>query len=139
LLQARTDGDETMPREVVAEIVQEFRLVDLDSQRARTVPAGAVFIPSGRLCRLGSVPHLPPPVGGGLRGEAGNVGDSAIMCAVTGSADHARDTDDGRPSTKPDSTNAQWSQSLGGHKLFKRNLARLLVAGLSLRKCCHYL
>jgi hypothetical protein len=53
LLQARTDGDETVPREVVAEIVQELRLVDLDSQRARTVPAWAVFIPSGRLCRLG--------------------------------------------------------------------------------------
>lgn len=56
LLQARTDGDETVPRKVVAEIVQELRLVDLDSHRARTVPAWAVVIPSGRLCRVGSVP-----------------------------------------------------------------------------------
>jgi len=46
LLRARTDGDEPMPREVVAEIVQELRLVDLDSHRARTVPAWAVVIPS---------------------------------------------------------------------------------------------
>lgn len=31
----------------------------------------------------------------------------------------------------------QWSQSLGVHKLLERRRARLLVASLSLRKCCH--
>jgi len=40
LLRARTDGDETVPREVVAEIVQELRLVDLDSQGHEQFPPG---------------------------------------------------------------------------------------------------
>ena len=63
MLQARTDGDETVPREVVAEIVQELRLVDLDSHRARTVPAWAVVTPSrpgNASSRLSPIPTSHP-------------------------------------------------------------------------------
>ena len=58
MLRARTDGDEPMPREVVAEIVQELRLVDLDSQGHEQFPPGRLSYLPHRLVSLGSARRM---------------------------------------------------------------------------------